>query len=123
MSSTLSSPLGEIESACVELLLHSLVLSHRLHALTVLQTCVKSGWQLVECLPGWPTRGLADAPGGRLCIRAGEDTQTHGFFVARFERSGPKSDSKSDSKSAPLGDQRTSETRAARVPTSKKRKW
>lgn len=43
-------------------------------------------WQLVECLPDWPTRGLADAPGGKLCVRAGPADLTHGFFVARFER-------------------------------------
>ena len=43
-------------------------------------------WQLVKALPEWPTRGLADAPGGSLCVRAGASDETHGFFVARFER-------------------------------------
>jgi 16S rRNA C967 or C1407 C5-methylase (RsmB/RsmF family) len=43
-------------------------------------------WELVRCLPEWPTRGLEEAPGGELCVRAGLGDQTHGFFVARFER-------------------------------------
>ena len=43
-------------------------------------------WRLAMCLPDWPTRGLPDAPNGELCVRAGEHDETHGFFVARFER-------------------------------------
>ena len=43
-------------------------------------------WQLARCLPSWPTRGLADVPHGKLCVRAGADDGTHGFFVARFEK-------------------------------------
>ena len=42
-------------------------------------------WKLVRCLPEWTSRGLADAPGGALCVRASEEDDTHGFFVARFE--------------------------------------
>ena len=42
----------------------------------------------MRCLPEWPTRGLADAPHGELCVRAGPADLTHGFFVARFERRG-----------------------------------
>lgn len=43
-------------------------------------------WRLVLCLPDWPTRGLCDTPTGALCVRAGDCDDTHGFFVARFER-------------------------------------
>ena len=43
-------------------------------------------WRLVRALPSWPTRGLAEAPGGELCVRASAADATHGFFVARFER-------------------------------------
>lgn len=46
------------------------------------------GWRLARCLPQWPTRGLAEVAHGDLCVRAGEADETHGFFVARFERSG-----------------------------------
>ena len=43
-------------------------------------------WRVVRCMPTWPTRGLVEAPHGPLCVRAGADDGTHGFFVARFER-------------------------------------
>ena len=46
------------------------------------------GWRLARCLPQWPTRGLAEVAHGNLCVRAGEADETHGFFVARFERGG-----------------------------------
>ena len=46
------------------------------------------GWRLARCLPQWPTRGLAQVAHGNLCVRAGEADETHGFFVARFERGG-----------------------------------
>ena len=46
-----------------------------------------AGWKLVRALPEWPTRGLPDSPHGQLCVRAGASDETHGFFVARFERS------------------------------------
>ena len=54
---------------------------------SVLEEAASEGWRLVRCLPEWPTRGLAEAPGGDLCVRAGEGDATHGFFVARFEKS------------------------------------
>ena len=49
-------------------------------------------WTLVRCLPAWPTRGLHDTPHGELCVRAGAEDGTHGFFVARFEKAAADSD-------------------------------
>jgi putative methyltransferase len=44
----------------------------------------RGGWRLEAALPSWPTRGLPVAPGATLCLRAGPEVQTNGFFVARF---------------------------------------
>ena len=54
----------------------------------VLKEKAAHGWRLVRALPSWPTRGLAEAASGAMCVRASVDDATHGFFVARFERGG-----------------------------------
>ena len=46
----------------------------------------RAGWQLATALPSWPCRGLPLLPGAEKLLRAGPETQTNGFFVARFER-------------------------------------
>lgn len=58
----------------------------------VLREKAAHGWRLVRALPSWPTRGLAEAASGAMCVRASVDDATHGFFVARFERDGSGGD-------------------------------
>ena len=47
-----------------------------------------AGWTLATALPAWPCRGLPLLPHREAdkLVRAGPETQTNGFFVARFER-------------------------------------
>ncbi|KAL1519736.1 hypothetical protein AB1Y20_023244 [Prymnesium parvum] len=63
----------------------------------------RGGWKLVRCLPEWPTRGLSAAPHGELCVRASEQDETHGFFVARFERVAASDSTRGDLEAATKG--------------------
>ena len=49
----------------------------------------RRGWRLARALPAWPVRGLPVTPHASLCLRAGPEVMTNGFFVARFERGRP----------------------------------